>query len=94
MHLPTFSNSDAQQKLDAFVEEIKNEKARVTHIDYESNSAFSQYKSYVITATTYADLDGLNPINPQTTKQLYISFDQDKMIDIEDCIRAKQQMYY
>lgn len=89
LHLPTFSNSDAQQKLDAFVEEIKNEKARVTHIDYESNSAFSQYKSYVITATTYADLDGLNPINPQTTKQLYISFDQDKMIDIEDCIRMK-----
>lgn len=89
LHLPVFSNSSAQQELDAFVEEIKAEKAKATHIDYESNSAFSQYKSYVITATTYADMDGLNPIEPQTTKQLYISFDQDELIDIEDCIRMK-----
>ena len=89
LHLPSFSDDEAQQQLNAFVEQLKSEKAKVTHIDYESSAAFSQYKSYVITATVYDDMDGLNPINPLKTEKLYINFDGDQKIKLDNCLRTK-----
>lgn len=89
LHLPSFSNSDAQETLNTFVEQIKNEKAKVTHIDFESSSAFSQYKSYAITATTYDEIESLQPFNELKSETIYFHFDQDELIDINDCMRTK-----
>ena len=88
IHLPVLNN-EAKNVLNSFVEEIKAENALVTHIDFSSTSAFSQYKSYVITATTYSDIDGLNPFNPIKTEELYINFDKEELIDLDDCVRGK-----
>ena len=89
IHLPVFENEEVKNSVNTFVDRIKSENAMVTHVDFSSNSAFSQYKSYVITATTYSDMDGLNPINPIKTEEIYINFDQNEVIDLDDCIRGK-----
>ena len=93
IHLPVFENEEVKNNVNTFVENIKSENAKVTHIDFSSNSAFSQYKSYVITATTYSDMDGLNPINPIKTEEFYVNFDQDAVIELDDCIRGKAISY-
>ncbi|MGN1343211.1 MAG: polysaccharide deacetylase family protein [Traorella sp.] len=89
IHIPDFKDKEINQLVDNFVDEIIEENALVTYIDYESSSAFSQYKSYIITATTYSDMDGLNPIEEISSKQLYLNFDQDKLIELKDCLREK-----
>lgn len=88
IHLPEL-DGEAESLMNEFVENIKAENATVTHIDFSSNTAFNQYKSYVISATTYSDIDDLNPFNPIKTEKLYINYDADKLIDIEDCLRGK-----
>lgn len=88
IHLPEL-DGEAETLMNTFVEGIKAENAAVTHIDFASNSAFSQYKSYVITATTYSDIEDKNPFNPIKTEELYINFDSNELIDIEDCLRGK-----
>ena len=77
------------QKVNDFVNGVIEEKAVVTHIDYESNSAFNQYKSYVITATLYESIDKINPLNVVKTEQLFIHFDKDTFIELDDCLRGK-----
>lgn len=89
IHLPSFSDESLTEKVNAFVDGLKAEKNRVTHIDFSSSQAFNQYKSYVIKATTYSDMDGLSPINPVGTQTLYINLDNDTPIELEDCIRWK-----
>lgn len=88
LHTPELS-AEVNEQIKQFVDSVIQEKAKVTHVDYESSSAFDQYKSYVITAVTYQDMDGLNPIQPGSQKKLYLNFDQDQVVDIEDCIRGK-----
>lgn len=88
IHLPDLDEK-ANTFIKDFVEGIKSEKAKVTHIDYESMNAFNQYKSYIITATTYSEMDGLNPLNQVSQKKYYVNYDQEKMITLDDCIRGK-----
>lgn len=88
IHLPEL-NGEAETLMNSFVESIKAENAAVTHIDFASTTAFSQYKSYVISATTYSDIEDKNPFNPIKTEELYINFDKEELIDIEDCLRGK-----
>lgn len=89
IHLPKLKSDEANQKMETFVNQILDEKAKVTHIDYESNQAFSQYKSYVIQATTYESVEDKEPLNPIKTEKLYINFDKDELITLEDCVREK-----
>lgn len=88
IHTPKFKN-EMDQTVEAFVNKMIEEKAIVTHIDYESTEAFSQYKSYVITATLYESIDGMNPLNAVKTEQLFIHFDKDTFIELDDCLRGK-----
>lgn len=89
IHIPELKDEEANQKIESFVNEMKEEKAAVTHIDYESNQAFSQYKSYVITATLYENIEELKPTNVIKTEQLFMNFDSDTSIELDDCIRGK-----
>lgn len=90
IHIPKFTNEEANQKVDAFVVEMKAKKQRVTYIDYESFSAFGQYKSYILNAQLYADMDGLNPINQTEQVQLIFHFDQENLINLDDCLRTRE----
>ena len=89
IHIPEFKDEEMNQKVNDFVNGVIEEKAVVTHIDYESNSAFNQYKSYVITATLYEGIDEKTPFNVIKTVQLFINFDNDTYIELDDCIRGK-----
>lgn len=89
IHIPEFKNETIDQQIEDFVNKMIEEKAIVTHIDYESNQAYSQYKSYVITATLYESIDGINPLNVIKSEQLFMNFDSDALIELEDCIRGK-----
>lgn len=90
IHIPEVKHEESNQAIQKFVDQVKSEKAAVTHIDYESSQAFSQYKSYVITATTYGSIDEeLNPIEKIKTETMILNFDQDQIIELEDCLRGK-----
>lgn len=88
IHVPEFKN-EFDQQIEEFVNKMIEEKAAVTHIDYESNQAFNQYKSYVITATLYESIDGLNPLKAIKTEQMFMNFDSNAFIELDDCIRGK-----
>ena len=89
IHVPKLENEEVNQQIQDFVNKMIEEKATVTHIDYESNQAFGQYKSYIITANLYENIDELIPSNVTKTEQLFINFDGESLIDLEDCIRGK-----
>lgn len=89
IHTPKLDNEEANQEIQNFINRIIEEKATVTHIDYESTQAFGQYKSYIITANLYGNIEDLVPTNKIKTEQLFINFDNDNLIDLEDCVRGK-----
>lgn len=89
IHVPKLKNEELNQQIQDFVSRVKEEKAAVTHIDYESNQAFGQYKSYVITATLYESIEELIPTNILKTEQLFINLDEETLIDLDDCVRGK-----
>lgn len=89
IHVPKLENEEVNQQIKDFVNKMIEEKAMVTHIDYESNQAFGQYKSYVITANLYENIDELIPSNIIKTEQLFINFDGESLIDLDDCVRGK-----
>lgn len=89
IHVPKLENEEVNQQIQDFVNKMIKEKATVTHIDYESNQAFGQYESYIITANLYENIDELIPSNVTKTEQLFINFDGESLIDLEDCIRGK-----
>lgn len=89
IHVPKLENEEASQRIQEFVNKMIEEKAIVTHIDYESNEAFGQYKSYVITANLYGNIEDLVPSDIIKTEQLFINFDKDTLIDLDNCVRGK-----
>lgn len=88
IHTPDLGK-DVNEKIEKFVEASKEEKGTVTHVDFTSNSAFDQYRSYVITLRKYAYMDGLEPVDVVATQHLYINYDQNQLIDLDHVVRGK-----
>lgn len=92
IHLPELDNEALMKSIHEFKDKKVAEKNAVTYIDYESVSAFDQYESYVIKATTYEALDeNLMPIQEINQEVLALQYDRKtkKVIDINNCIRRQ-----